>query len=263
MAFRTPFRQLHWSYICVLNLWLLLNPWHLCAEYSMGTIPGILSLTDPRNLLTLVTFITIISLGIYSVTGREKHHKVLLISLALMILPFIPASNLFFTIGFVIAERVLYIPSLGFCLMIGYGTWYALRRTTDQKALSILLRLGLVYLLAIHTTKTALRNRDWYSSMTLFTSAVRISPDNAKMYSNLATVYENSGNRSVAEELLRQTIMVEPLYISGYMNLAHVLKKQERMDEAIEVSTTTVGAHSRAFTSIVLAIETLEYCSSH
>jgi len=39
----------------------------------------------------------------------------------MMILPFLPASNLFFPVGFVIAERVLYAPSMGFCMLIGYG----------------------------------------------------------------------------------------------------------------------------------------------
>lgn len=38
-----------------------------------------------------------------------------------MILPFLPASNLFFPVGFVVAERVLYIPSMGFSMMVAYG----------------------------------------------------------------------------------------------------------------------------------------------
>lgn len=38
-----------------------------------------------------------------------------------MVLPFLPASNLFFPVGFVVAERVLYIPSMGFCLLVAYG----------------------------------------------------------------------------------------------------------------------------------------------
>lgn len=31
---------------------------------------------------------------------------------------FLPASGLFFEVGFVLAERVLYLPSLGFCLLL-------------------------------------------------------------------------------------------------------------------------------------------------
>jgi len=38
-----------------------------------------------------------------------------------MVLPFIPASNLFFPVGFVVAERILYTPSMGFCMLVALG----------------------------------------------------------------------------------------------------------------------------------------------
>lgn len=58
---------------------------------------------------------------------QEVSHKLppkciaTLVALALLILPFLPATNLFFYVGFVIAERILYLPSVGFCLCIGIG----------------------------------------------------------------------------------------------------------------------------------------------
>ena len=42
-------------------------------------------------------------------------------SVALIIIPFLPASNLFLRVGFVIAERVLYLPSIGFCMLVVLG----------------------------------------------------------------------------------------------------------------------------------------------
>lgn len=45
----------------------------------------------------------------------------LLFQLSFLILPFLPATNLFFYVGFVVAERVLYMPSVGFCLLLGHG----------------------------------------------------------------------------------------------------------------------------------------------
>lgn len=39
-------------------------------------------------------------------------------SLMLLIVPFVPASNLLFPVGFLVAERTLYLPSLGFCLLL-------------------------------------------------------------------------------------------------------------------------------------------------
>ena len=42
-------------------------------------------------------------------------------SLGMIIIPFIPASNLLIRVGFVVAERVLYLPSAGYCLLVGLG----------------------------------------------------------------------------------------------------------------------------------------------
>ena len=42
-------------------------------------------------------------------------------SLSLLVLPFLPASNVFFPVGFVVAERILYAPSMGFCLLVAVG----------------------------------------------------------------------------------------------------------------------------------------------
>ncbi|ODN06230.1 Transmembrane and TPR repeat-containing protein 2 [Orchesella cincta] len=54
----------------------------------------------------------------------------LLLQLSFLILPFLPATNLFFYVGFVVAERVLYMPSVGFCLLMGQGfllVWHRLQ----------------------------------------------------------------------------------------------------------------------------------------
>ena len=41
--------------------------------------------------------------------------------LAILAVPFLPASNIFFTVGFVVAERVLYLSSIGSCLITVLG----------------------------------------------------------------------------------------------------------------------------------------------
>ena len=45
-------RFLTYSYLCALNFWLLLCPSRLCYDWSMGSIPLVESLNDPRNLAT-------------------------------------------------------------------------------------------------------------------------------------------------------------------------------------------------------------------
>ena len=39
----------------------------------------------------------------------------------MIVVPFLPASNVFFRVGFVVAERVLYLPSAGYCLLVAVG----------------------------------------------------------------------------------------------------------------------------------------------
>ena len=47
--------------------------------------------------------------------------RVLTMGLAILAVPFLPASNIFFTVGFVVAERVLYLSSIGSCLITVLG----------------------------------------------------------------------------------------------------------------------------------------------
>ena len=42
-------------------------------------------------------------------------------ALSFLVFPFLPASNIFFPVGFVIAERSLYLPSLGFSMLVVVG----------------------------------------------------------------------------------------------------------------------------------------------
>lgn len=41
--------------------------------------------------------------------------------ICLTILPFVPAANIFMKVGFVIAERTLLLPSVGYCFLVVYG----------------------------------------------------------------------------------------------------------------------------------------------
>ena len=66
-----------------------------------------------------VRLFTILELKNISVTFY--FYRVSQMSLALLVVPFLPASNLFFRVGFVVAERILYLPSVGFCMLVTLG----------------------------------------------------------------------------------------------------------------------------------------------
>lgn len=102
----------------------------------------------------------------FNVTNRNNLLQAALIALSILMLSFLPASNLFFHVGFVVAERILYIPSVGFCLLIAIGADIIWRTCNDdQKRLFAGLLLAVFFL---SVTRTVQRNWDWENEETLY-----------------------------------------------------------------------------------------------
>jgi hypothetical protein len=114
---------------------------------------------------------------------RRQDSVVVLMSVAMMVIPFLPASNLVAYVGFVVAERVLYIPSLGFCLLVGHGFVKLMEKVCDRKYRknsSLLLMLSLTLVLITLAGKTFIRNRDWKSEESLYRSGISVNPAKGK-----------------------------------------------------------------------------------
>ena len=198
----------------------------------MGTIPLITTVTDTRNLATVLTFTIVLGLGVYSFCGRQKRQRITVFATSLVVLSYLPASNLFFPVGFVVAERVLYIPSMGFCLLVGNGIWCILNRL---KRTRFFVKLLVAFLLVTHCGKTLVRNRDWLSEFTLYHSAVTAMPSNSKMLHNLGTSYAKVKEYSKAVELFRAAVEIEPMYITALSDMGATLLKLKKTSEAEQV----------------------------
>ncbi|XP_030296102.1 protein O-mannosyl-transferase TMTC2-like isoform X1 [Sparus aurata] len=172
-------------------------------------------------------------------TSLPPTENLVLLSLGIMSLPFIPATNLFFYVGFVIAERVLYIPSIGFCLLVATGarTLYVRLRTKGCKALLLCLCAGLVLLNGLRTVQ---RNRDWSNEENLYKSGISVNP--AKAWGNLGNVLKNQGKMAEAERAYRNALhhrgnMADMLY-----NLGLLLQESERFTEALHYYKLAIGS---------------------
>lgn len=101
--------------------------------------------------------------------------NIVVLSLSLLIVPFVPATNLFFYVGFVIAERVLYIPSMGFCLLITVGT-RALYIKAQKRCLKNMVFFATAALIFFYGLKTFVRNGDWQNEEMLYKSGIKVNP---------------------------------------------------------------------------------------
>uniref|UniRef100_A0A8C8RJF8 Protein O-mannosyl-transferase TMTC3 n=1 Tax=Pelusios castaneus TaxID=367368 RepID=A0A8C8RJF8_9SAUR len=226
----SPARQLTFNYLLSVNAWLLLNPSELCCDWTMGTIPLVESLLDIRNIATITFFCFLGSLIVFSLRYPGDSSKTVLMALCLIVLPFIPASNLFFPVGFVVAERVLYVPSMGFCILVAHG-W---KRLSNKSVLRKLSWVCLSVVLFTHALKTLHRNWDWESEYTLFMSALKVNKNNAKLWNNVGHALENEKNFERALRFFIQATQVQPDDIGAHMNVGRTYKNLNKTKEAEE-----------------------------
>jgi len=95
-----------------------------------------------------------------------------------------PFSNII-PFGDFIAERFLYLPSVGYCLLVGI-LYARLREKERYEKLAITL---LCLLISFYSVRTFLRNLDWRSGVTLWEAEMRQNPLNADRFSALGAEY--------------------------------------------------------------------------
>ncbi|XP_049940747.1 protein O-mannosyl-transferase TMTC2-like [Schistocerca serialis cubense] len=163
--------------------------------------------------------------------GPRRAHasapEVLLISLAFLVVPFLPATNLLFYVGFVLAERVLYMPSVGWCLLVALG-WHLLAERAGRRLAIACAALLLVALSA----RTLRRNHDWRDEESLYRSGVAVNPP--KAYGNLGAVLSSQGRLDEAEKAFRLALQHRPNMADVHYNLGVLLQGRERYEEAMQ-----------------------------
>ena len=163
----------------------------------------------------------------------SRNQRVVLLGLAMMVFPFIPASNLFMTVGFVVAERILCLPSLGACFIVGYGVLVLLK--SSKKAVRSLTLVITLLLIVLQSAKVVVRNPDWESKLTLYEAGVKLYPTNGNLLGNIGLNYRRRGDSELAEKVYRHSMKVDPDASLSFMNFGVMLKEDGRLKEAEEV----------------------------
>ncbi|XP_029951974.1 protein O-mannosyl-transferase TMTC2 [Salarias fasciatus] len=181
--------------------------------------------------------------------GIKKHYEsrtplpttenVVVFSLGLLAIPFLPATNLFFYVGFVIAERVLYIPSMGFCLLVAAGmrSLYVRLRRRSTRTVMVYLAATLVLIFGV---KTVLRNRDWQNEEMLYKSGIYVNP--AKAWGNLGNVLKSQGKMEKAEQAYRNALYYRSNMADMLYNLGLLLQESNKFSEALHYYKLAIGS---------------------
>ncbi len=214
---------------------LLIFPHPLTHDYYPLQIPKT-SITHFFSLLSIIIHISMLILAVYHTRKRP------LISLAIWIylLSLSIVSNLLFPIGTNMSERFLFIPSLGFVLILAalVGQLWINRRPTW--ILLLLLIIGVFY-----TTKTIMRNSAWKDNFTLFSTDVLTSPNSAKLRNalggELSVLAASETDKRLKNNMLteadvhlKKAIELHPTYANAYLILGNVNYYLENYEASVE-----------------------------
>uniref|UniRef100_A0A673CWF5 dolichyl-phosphate-mannose--protein mannosyltransferase n=1 Tax=Sphaeramia orbicularis TaxID=375764 RepID=A0A673CWF5_9TELE len=232
-------RIVNYNYYYSLNAWLLLCPWWLCFDWSMGCVPLIKSATDWRMVWLLLLWCVLIGLINQALCSQDsQRRRTLTLGLVLLVVPFLPACNVFFRVGFVIAERVLYLSSAGYCLLLAYSLGLCCCRWTKYRKL---LCASVLALLCVYIARCALRSHQWRSEQSLFTSALPVCPLNAKVHYNVGKNLADRGNATAAVGYYREAVRLHPTYVHAMNNLGNILKERNELTEAEQLLSKAVS----------------------
>lgn len=217
--------------------WKLLWPTDLNAFYVFQPVVSIL---EPRLLISLSGLVGIFILMLYG----WRRYPLAVFSSVWVLVTLIPVLNIGGVGSNVFTERYLYIPSLGFCLLLPllYSEVIASLAARHQLWAGA---AGLLLIAFPYTVQSASRNADWKDDFTFYSKAAEASPDSAAMQNSLAHILrEKKRNLDEAERVSLKAISLAQSenppnnreVATGYLNLANVYIERQRFEAALDAA---------------------------
>ncbi|RMH70812.1 MAG: tetratricopeptide repeat protein [Gemmatimonadetes bacterium] len=204
------------------NLQLLIFPANLSADQYL--IPSE-SWYEPAVLFSLGLIILVLSVMIWSF----RRSRLITFALGFYLINLLPVSNLI-PAAYFVAERYLYLPSVGFCLLVGYGLWaWLINKRFRPLGIGVL-----ALLIGLYGFKTIDRNGDWKSNYTLWSAALKVDPNNPHAHFYLGNVYRERGDLAQAAHHYEQSLKLEPNQIRTLTNLGNIYFYQQDFETAIQ-----------------------------
>jgi hypothetical protein len=237
----TPFSSLHISArdrvltaLGVVPQWarLLFWPAHLSSEYgppeieiaqgvSLSQLPGVMML------------IAVIGLG----AALRRRQPVMSFGVAFVCITLLPSSNFLLPAGIVLAERTLFLPSVGAMLILGGAVEWAvssirLRHRSERRLLFGASAL-LAILLIAGATWSVVRTRVWHDNNTLFHQAIIDSPRAYRAHYMLGSWAFEQKRKREGESEYRKALSLFPYDPGVSYSLAERYRSEEMCGAAV------------------------------
>ena len=184
-------------------LWLLLWPSRLSCDYSYNQIP-LSTWGDWKTLAAVAACaaLTAVAMACY------RRSKPVFFFIAFFFAALAPTSNLVILIGTIMAERFLYLPSIGFAGCLVWAVYTVGKRFPSAAPAALAL------VCVAFAARTYTRNLDWFDDRSLWTSAAQACPASYKTHTSLATDWiavQGAGLDRAVGEAGRSLAILDPL----------------------------------------------------
>ncbi len=219
--------------LAVVPIWgrLLLWPAHLQAEYGPPALP----LTSHIGLPHLAGLL-ILAAAVVAFAWAWRREPVIAFALAWIAVALIPVSNVATATGVIVAERNLFLPSLGLALAAGAGVAALSGRLAGAApgvgAGALLLGLAALALLA---ARSVARESVWRSQREFFPRLVADAPRVYRAHFVASRYYESVRRFPEAEGEARAALALYGRDPRVHEQLGQVLRNQGRCAEALPV----------------------------
>eukprot|EP00899_Mesostigma_viride_P019802 jgi/Mesvir1/27823/Mv07501-RA.1 len=273
---------------------LLLFPHPLSADWSFECIPLIESVSDVRILGPILLYAAAIMVAVKAQLHRwdtaggpwwcarmaapDINRAIFFQVVALLGGPFLPSSNILFFVGTYIGERLLYLPSTGFCMLLATLLFHLLAPATPpdgdatvrikgakgssgaskkaaidggkDKGASVAGQVSTAWawrvvavIVFAFSWRTWTRNVDWLNEATLFESAMNVCPRSAKVLLNSGILARTRGDWESCLEHMRKAKEVEPGYCDPdyWIGLTHINQAQAGVGKEDETAVFAAG----------------------
>ena len=163
--------------IMLLHPFKLFWPHTLMNDYSMN-VTQLSNWSDPQVWLSILFYSFLITALIKS----WKQNKIIAFSLAFFLINTALYMNLFITIGTAFGERLLFIPSLAFCIVLAYLILRVFKLDNKQTSFNMLSKpIALLCLIGLfYAFKTVNRNKAWKDNFTLYATDIENCSESAR-----------------------------------------------------------------------------------
>jgi Flp pilus assembly protein TadD len=147
------------------------------------------------------------------------------------LLGLIPVANLIPIPGaMMLAERWLYLPSVGACALLGWGAWRLyLRAQGWVRGVWLVL---VILVLALFAFRTFTWAPVWRNEESVFQAMAAAAPDEAVNYNNLGNALLAKGEVEEAIANYLKALKIKPNYPEAHNNLGSALGQQGKLNEA-------------------------------